>query len=95
MVKTMYRKLLISYIILLSQICFGQDNKLEGEIFDKSNKSPLIFANIILEGTIYGAASDKEGRFSIENIDPGIYTIVATYMGYSTFKQEITYRERT
>ena len=85
----MYRKLLISYIILLSQICFGQNNKLEGEIFDKSNKSPLIFANIILEGTTYGAASDNKGRFSIQNIESGTYTIVATYMGYSTFKKEI------
>lgn len=86
----MYRKLFIPYFILLSQICLGQDNKLEGEIFDKSNKSPLIFANIILEGTTYGAASDKDGRFSILNIEAGTYTIIATYMGYSTSKQEVT-----
>ena len=86
----MNRKLFISYFILLGHICFGQDNKLEGEILDRSNKSPLIFANIILEGTAYGAASDRDGRFSILNIEAGTYTIIATYMGYSSFKQEIT-----
>jgi len=85
----MQRKLLTYYIILLSQLSFGQNNKIEGEILDKSNKSPLIFANIVLEGTTYGAASDNDGRFSIENIESGTYTIVATYMGYSTFKKEI------
>ncbi len=85
----MQRKLLTYYIILLSQLSFGQKNKIEGEILDKSNKSPLIFANIVLEGTTYGAASDNDGRFSIENIESGTYTIVATYMGYSTFKKEI------
>ena len=86
----MHRKLFILYIILLGSICFGQENKLEGEILDKSNDSPLIFANIVLEGTSYGGASDNKGRFSIKNIEPGTYTIIATYMGYSTFKQEVT-----
>ncbi len=86
----MHRKLFILYIILLGSICFGQENKLEGKILDKSNDSPLIFANIILEGTTYGAASDKDGRFSILNIEAGTYTIIATYMGYSTSKQEVT-----
>ena len=76
----MYRKLFIPYFILLGSICFGQENKLEGKILDKSNDSPLIFANIILEGTTYGAASDKDGRFSILNIEAGTYTIIATYM---------------
>ncbi len=68
---------------------FGQSYKLEGEILDKSNQSPLSFANITLQGTSLGAASDNDGRFSIENIDAGTYTIIASYMGYSTYKQQI------
>ena len=44
---------------------------MEGEILDKSNKSALAFANIILDGSSLGAASDSEGRFVIEKIKPG------------------------
>ena len=50
---------------------FGQSYKLEGEILDKSNQSPLSFANITLQGTSLGAASDNEGRFSIEILTLG------------------------
>ena len=82
-------------LIISVQLGFGQQSNLDGEILDKSNKSPLLFANIILEGTTFGAASDSEGKFSIQNIDVGTYTLIATYMGYSTFKTtiEIPYKE--
>ena len=67
---------------------WGQKFTLEGEVLDGSNKSPLAFANVILEGTSLGSASDNEGRFRIENIEAGTYTIFASYMGYSTFKKD-------
>ena len=75
------------YIHILTTLFFltfvsAQGLKLEGEILDSSNKSPLAFANIILEGTSLGAASDNEGRFIIEKIQAGTYTVIASYMGY-------------
>ena len=69
---------------------FGQTYKLEGKILDASNKSGLPFANISLEGTTLGSASDADGRFSIEKINAGTYTVIASYMGYSTYKMPIT-----
>ena len=74
-------KTLIIILIISAQLGFGQQSNLDGEILDKSNKSPLLFANIVLEGTTFGAASDSEGKFSIQNIDAGTYTLVGTYMG--------------
>ena len=85
----MYKKLLSSLFFLSIQFIYSQNFNIQGEILDKSNKSPLMFANISLDGTSYGAASDKDGRFKIENIKTGTYTIIGTYMGYSTFKEEI------
>ena len=82
-------KTLITFFVLTNHMIIGQSYKLEGEILDKSNQSPLSFANITLQGTSLGAASDNDGRFSIENIDAGTYTIIASYMGYSTYKQQI------
>ncbi|MFL2989114.1 MAG: TonB-dependent receptor domain-containing protein [Candidatus Neomarinimicrobiota bacterium] len=82
------------YIHILTTLFFltfvsAQELKLEGEILDSSNKSPLAFANIILEGTSLGAASDNEGRFIIERIKAGTYTVIASYMGYSVYKKKI------
>ena len=59
------------YLILTcfySSIVFTQEYDLEGKILDKSNESALAFANIILDGSALGAASDSEWRFVIEKI---------------------------
>ena len=76
--------------LCLINLLFAQSYRLEGEILDASNKSALPFANVILEGTTLGSASDANGKFSIEKINAGNYTIIASYMGYSTIKTPIT-----
>ena len=84
-----YKKL-STFLLLITQLSFGQTYKLEGKILDASNKSGLPFANISLEETTLGSASDADGRFSIEKINAGTYTVIASYMGYSTYKMTIT-----
>jgi len=84
-----YKKL-STFLLLITQLSFGQTYKLEGKILDASNKSGLPFANISLDGTTLGSASDADGRFSIEKINAGTYTVIASYMGYSTYKMPIT-----
>ena len=84
-----YKKL-STFLLFITQLSFGQTYKLEGKILDASNKSGLPFANISLEGTTLGSASDADGRFSIEKINAGTYTVIASYMGYSTYKRPIT-----
>ncbi len=81
---------LFYFLIFIGQFVFGQKYDLKGKIENESNNEPLIFANIILKGTSYGAASDNEGNFIIKDIDPGVYTFAASYMGYETFEKEIS-----
>jgi len=83
-----YKKL-STFLLLITQLSLGQTYKLEGKILDASNKSGLPFANISLDGTTLGSASDADGRFSIEKINAGTYTVIASYMGYSTYKMPI------
>ena len=85
-----YKKLIFTTFFIAAQITFAQTFKLDGQILDASNKSALPFANITLEGTTLGSASDADGRFRIEKINAGTYTIIASYMGYSTYKMPIT-----
>ena len=44
--------------------------------------------NIILQGTSYGAATDDNGNYAIQNIPAGIYTVVYSMIGYE--KQVVT-----
>tara|TARA_R110001592_G_scaffold307_1_gene1720 strand:+ start:1549 stop:4176 length:2628 start_codon:yes stop_codon:yes gene_type:complete len=46
--------------------------------------------NIILKGTAKGASSDFDGNYEINNVENGTYTLVASSLGYDTFKQEVT-----
>ena len=80
-------------IMLISTICLwaGTKGKLSGTIKDAQTGEILIGANILLEGTNLGAASNTNGEFVILNIPPGKYNVQASYLGYETFIiQEVT-----
>ncbi len=57
--------------------------KLSGRVTDESG-TPLVSANIIIEGTDLGAATDVDGYYSIINIRSGSYNIKFRYIGYQT-----------
>lgn len=61
----------------------GQSGKISGSVIDASTREPLIGANVILEGTNFGAATNIDGKFVILNISPGTYNISASMIGYS------------
>ncbi|HCY75839.1 MAG TPA: hypothetical protein DHV28_07940 [Ignavibacteriales bacterium] len=78
--------LIISLIILVmsSQDLFSQTSgKLVGRVTDQSGE-PMIGANVILDGTSMGAASDIEGYYSIINVRAGVYTVKFRFLGYKT-----------
>ncbi len=71
-------------LILSSSILFeGSTGKIKGKITDAETGDPLIGANVIVEGTAFGAPSDLEGMFVINRIPAGIYTLHISYIGYS------------
>jgi len=56
---------------------------------DSKSGEPLLGANVILEGTALGAATDENGEYIIENVSIGTYTIIAMFIGYETLHKEI------
>ncbi|MEO8232112.1 MAG: TonB-dependent receptor [Ignavibacteriota bacterium] len=62
----------------------GTTGKLSGTIKDKQTGAPLVGANIIIEGTNFGAATNLNGEFVILNIPPGRYNIKFSFIGYET-----------
>jgi outer membrane receptor protein involved in Fe transport len=61
-----------------------KSGQLKGELIDQSTRQPLISANVMIEGTQLGAATDSNGQYVIGHIPPGIYNIRYMMMGYET-----------
>ncbi len=64
----------------------GTTGKIAGRITDKQTGEPMIGVNVIVRGTNYGSASDLNGYFSILNLPPGNYDLVASSIGYQNVK---------
>jgi hypothetical protein len=81
--------ILISFIVSSIAI-FGQKGEIRGVVFDKTTGEPLIGVNVYLKEPKQGAATDINGFFTINRIEPGTYTLVATYTGYDTINIKVT-----
>ncbi|MFH1197821.1 MAG: TonB-dependent receptor [bacterium] len=66
----------------------GRSGKLQGTVKDSTTGETLFGANIIIDGTSLGAASDIDGKYLVPQISPGTYKVIISYIGY--IKQEIS-----
>ena len=80
--------LLVLSILLLSTVVYAQQYTISGEVTSQTTGEKLIGANIYLEGTGIGAATDADGKYSI-TVNKGDYTIVCSYIGFETKKEDI------
>ncbi|MEJ2636575.1 MAG: TonB-dependent receptor [Calditrichia bacterium] len=60
--------------------------KIAGQVKDAQTMEPLIGANVVVEGTTLGAATDADGTFYIINVPPGNYTLGIYMIGYENVK---------
>ncbi|MFQ5706693.1 MAG: TonB-dependent receptor domain-containing protein [bacterium] len=73
-------------LILASSLFSGTTGKIAGRITDAESGEGLPGANVQLEGTSLGAATNVEGFYTILNIPPGLYTVNITFIGYQTVR---------
>ena len=86
---TFFKKLTFLFIFVFA-VGWSQSSNISGIVADSSNGNVLIGANVIVEGTSLGMATDNAGKYSISNVTPGTYNILVSYIGYETTKKEIT-----
>ena len=71
------------------QFSWGQ-GAVRGTLFDESNGEAIPFANVVLDGTRFGCATDLSGFFLINKVPAGEYTLRVRYMGYEEYSETIT-----
>ncbi len=89
--KLLYFMILIFIFVSSSNYLFAQPKgRITGRVTDANTGDFLPGANVFLKGTSYGAASDRAGKYRIESVPPGTFTLTVSYLGYEEFSTEIT-----
>ncbi|MBN1997673.1 TonB-dependent receptor, partial [candidate division KSB1 bacterium] len=85
-------KIHLGLLLLLCVFCnfvsAATTGKIAGKVIDKESREPMVGANVMIEGTNYGAAADPNGDFFIINIPPGRYNVIVSMIGYSRTKMQ-------
>ncbi|MFC2083851.1 TonB-dependent receptor [Bacteroidota bacterium] len=79
---------LLFLLFLIPSLIFAQTGNLSGKVTDEQD-SPLIGANVVVMGTIIGAATDINGEFLISDIEPGSITVVVSIVGYKKYSTTV------
>ena len=73
---------LLILFLINAKFTNAQYGTIKGILTDKVNGEALVGANIFIEGTTIGAATNLDGKFQIEKIKPGIYNLSINSLGY-------------
>jgi outer membrane receptor protein involved in Fe transport len=78
----MSRLLTLAMLMLFSLAASAQKGALSGTVYDEDG-FPMLGANVVIQGTSIGAQTDFiEGKYQFQT-EPGTYTIVVSYVGYT------------
>ena len=81
----MLKSILTSLFVLLISMVYAQNNgTLTGQVIDNKTLLPLEGSTVLVEGTTIGVVTDAEGYFSIQDIPPKTYKIIASFLGYTS-----------
>ncbi|MFZ1518029.1 MAG: TonB-dependent receptor [Ignavibacteriaceae bacterium] len=73
------------FVIIFASLNFSQGTGvLSGTVKDGKTGDALPGVNVIIKGTYYGAATDINGKFRINNISAGTYNVDISLIGYKT-----------
>src|SRR4030065_1380215 len=86
MVKNFLQTFLIIFFILflfpIGKSLAGTTGKLSGTVKDAQNGEAIPGVNVIIDGTGFGAATDVNGFYTINNLPPGNYKVTYSAIGY-------------
>jgi TonB-dependent receptor len=68
--------------MLISSLHAQTNGSIEGYVLDSQTMEALPGANVHLQGTSIGAATDLKGKYEINQVPPGDYKLVISYIGY-------------
>src|SRR5687768_4366480 len=78
----MLRSVISSILFLLTASVFAQNGTISGTVTDAKSGETVVGANVVIQGTTVGSATDIDGKFNIQNVKPGTYDLSVTFVTY-------------
>jgi len=78
---------ILSFLVFNPSAKAAVTGKIAGIIVDAETGEPLPGANVLIEGTALGAATNTDGYFFIIRVSPGVYNVQTRMMGYESVTQ--------
>lgn len=87
----MKRFYILFLVLHCSGLLFGQGGNIRGQIIDAQTNESLPYANIFINNTTIGTATDVNGDFIVKDVPNGVSELVISYVGYqlTQFKVEL------
>ncbi|MEX2591850.1 MAG: TonB-dependent receptor [Anditalea sp.] len=81
-------------ITLISSPAQESTGTIRGHIMDKVGK-PIPDIHIVLKGTNFGAITDSDGHFTIQNIEARNYTLIISGLGFNQHEKKVEVKPET
>jgi outer membrane receptor for ferrienterochelin and colicin len=79
--------------LLVSAFASAQSAIISGSVTALPSNEPVPFAPVFIQGTTTGSVTDIDGKFIINNLQPGVYNLECAAVGYKkvvVFEVEVT-----
>lgn len=78
-------------VLFISALGFAQNSgSISGNLLDlEEGNAPLLYAKVLVKETGAEALSNDKGFFQFENLKPGTYTLVYSFVGYNTKETQV------
>lgn len=72
----------------------AQTSMVTGQVLDAKTQEPLPFANVFINNTTIGVATDTRGEFILRNVPVGEADVVFSYVGYQSYHHHVNVSDR-
>ena len=67
----------------------SEEGSISGYVIDKNTQKPMEFVNVFIANTMKGSSTGKDGFFEIKGIALGLQEVVASFIGYEPYRQQV------
>lgn len=82
------KKIILSSILLLFVLIANAQN-ITGRIVDSNSNNPIADVVITVSNSPINAMSDGDGKFTIQGLSKGTYTLIFSKLGYENFQETV------
>src|SRR5688572_18372393 len=86
----MFKCIMFAAVLLSATSAYAQRFAITGIVRDDQRNEVLAGTTVQLQSTKFSTVTNNEGRFKIDDLSAGTYTVVVRFLGYSQKSQQVT-----